>query len=168
MANNARERLRVRDINEAFKELGRMCQLHLKSEKPQTKLLILHQAVAVILSLEQQVRGKSAQQRPADTCFAQASHLKALGICLPSWDPEKALNFICLVCTRHNTSSVLGSYQIVGASPPELPPSGLCFSSSLKVSSATFLQGINKCGFGPRVSLLVSNSLSLSYLCSII
>lgn len=63
MANNARERLRVRDINEAFKELGRMCQLHLKSEKPQTKLLILHQAVAVILSLEQQVRGKQVQQR---------------------------------------------------------------------------------------------------------
>lgn len=58
MANNARERLRVRDINEAFKELGRMVQLHLKSDKPQTKLLILHQAVAVILSLEQQVRGQ--------------------------------------------------------------------------------------------------------------
>lgn len=63
MANNARERLRVRDINEAFKELGRMVQLHLKSDKPQTKLLILHQAVAVILSLEQQVRGQCATSR---------------------------------------------------------------------------------------------------------
>lgn len=60
VANNARERLRVRDINEAFKELGRMCQLHLSHDKPQTKLLILHQAVNVILNLEQQVRGQFA------------------------------------------------------------------------------------------------------------
>ena len=66
MANNARERVRVRDINEAFRELGRMCQLHLKSDKAQTKLLILQQAVQVILGLEQQVRGRrpAAPPRP--------------------------------------------------------------------------------------------------------
>ncbi|VEN34051.1 unnamed protein product [Callosobruchus maculatus] len=37
-ANNVRERIRIRDINEALKELGRMCMAHLKTDKPQTKL----------------------------------------------------------------------------------------------------------------------------------
>nr|XP_043885796.1 transcription factor 12 isoform X3 [Solea senegalensis] len=77
MANNARERLRVRDINEAFKELGRMCQLHLKSEKPQTKLLILHQAVAVILSLEQQVRERNLNPKAA--CLKRREEEKVTG-----------------------------------------------------------------------------------------
>lgn len=57
-ANNVRERVRVRDINEAFRELGRMCQGHLKTDKAQTKLIILQQAVQVILGLETQVRGR--------------------------------------------------------------------------------------------------------------
>ena len=50
-------RIRVRDINEAFKELGRMVVIHMKCDKAQTKLNILHQAVDVITNLEHQVRG---------------------------------------------------------------------------------------------------------------
>lgn len=34
-----------------------MCSVHTASDKPQTKLTILQQAVSVITSLEQQVRG---------------------------------------------------------------------------------------------------------------
>ena len=47
----------MKDINEAFKELGRMCAVHLQTDKAQTKLNILHQAVSLITNLEGQVRG---------------------------------------------------------------------------------------------------------------
>ncbi|KAK9977261.1 hypothetical protein ABG768_019082, partial [Culter alburnus] len=43
-------------MNDAFEELRCICQQHLKSDKPRTKLEILHQATAIILSLEQQLR----------------------------------------------------------------------------------------------------------------
>ncbi|XP_040198677.1 transcription factor 12 isoform X3 [Rana temporaria] len=87
MANNARERLRVRDINEAFKELGRMCQLHLKSEKPQTKLLILHQAVAVILNLEQQVRERNLNPKAACLKRREEEKVSAVSVEPPNTHP---------------------------------------------------------------------------------
>merc|ERR1712179_748443 len=60
-SNNNRERMRIRDINEALTELGRIC-MSLKpkeNEKPQTKLAILNMAVDVITHLEQRVRDKN-------------------------------------------------------------------------------------------------------------
>lgn len=51
-------RIRVRDINEAFKELGQMVALQSGSTQPLTKVMILQHAVHVISSLEQQVRGQ--------------------------------------------------------------------------------------------------------------
>lgn len=75
LANNARERVRVRDINEAFRELGRMCQVHLQSDKAQTKLVILQQAVQVIMGLEKQVRGMSASTERSDQSASYRSFL---------------------------------------------------------------------------------------------
>ncbi|XP_067308980.1 transcription factor 3a isoform X3 [Pseudorasbora parva] len=77
MANNARERVRVRDINEAFRELGRMCQMHLKSDKAQTKLIILQQAVQVILGLERQVRERNLNPKAA--CLKRREEEKVSG-----------------------------------------------------------------------------------------
>lgn len=57
-ASHSVYRVRVRDINEAVKELGAMVSMHCGSTQPMTKLMILQQAVNIITTLEGQVRGK--------------------------------------------------------------------------------------------------------------
>lgn len=98
MANNARERVRVRDINEAFKELGRMCQMHLKTDKAQTKLIILQQAVQVILGLEQQVRGMVPLAGAFRGCLSPCLCMLVL-LC-----PDSCFQSELCVCSASSTS----------------------------------------------------------------
>ncbi|XP_052742807.1 protein daughterless isoform X7 [Bicyclus anynana] len=106
-ANNARERIRIRDINEALKELGRMCMTHLKSDKPQTKLGILNMAVEVIMTLEQQVRERNLNPKAA---------------CLKRREEEKAEDAPKLLAAPlHHYQPMPGMGQISGQ-PPSGPP----------------------------------------------
>lgn len=61
VSNNTRERIRIRDINEALTELGRVVMtLRPKAaDKPQTKLAVLNMAVEVITHLEKKVRERN-------------------------------------------------------------------------------------------------------------
>lgn len=72
-ANNARERMRIRDINDALNELGRVCMMlrPQKSDKPQTKLGVLNLAVDVINNLEAQVRERNLN--PSAVCLKRGS-----------------------------------------------------------------------------------------------
>ena len=56
-------RVRVRDINDAFKELGHMVTQLRTDGQPLTKLGILQEAVNIITNLEQQVRGNQHGQQ---------------------------------------------------------------------------------------------------------
>ena len=85
-SNNQRERVRIRDINDALKELGRICSSHMKSDKPMTKLGIMNNAVDVILGLEQQVRERNLNPRLA--CLKRREE----GGAGESWQQNSALS----------------------------------------------------------------------------
>ncbi|KAF8369105.1 hlh-2 [Pristionchus pacificus] len=68
--NNIRERVRVKDINNAFHELGHMVNQFdnagVTMEKQQTKLGILHNAVELIKNLEEQVKRRNLARNMAN------------------------------------------------------------------------------------------------------
>ena len=105
-------RIRVRDINEAFKELGEICHDYLQCEKAQTKLMILHQAVAVITSLEGQVRDRRLNPKAA---------------CLKKREEEKA-------ALRLNPNAT-------PSTPTDAGPSGLC-SDALEALGLSLPDGL--------------------------
>lgn len=79
-ANNQRERVRIKDINGALKELGRICHSHQKSDKPMTKLGVLNNAVDIIMGLERQVRDRNLNPKVAclkrqETSFSSMASL---------------------------------------------------------------------------------------------
>lgn len=76
-ANNARERIRVKDINDAFKELGTMCAQHKSADRNRTKLMILHDAVDVITYLERAVKERNIN--PKTACLKRREDEKTVG-----------------------------------------------------------------------------------------
>lgn len=76
-ANNARERIRVKDINDAFKELGTMCAQHKSADRNRTKLMILHDAVEVITYLERAVKERNIN--PKTACLKRREDEKTVG-----------------------------------------------------------------------------------------
>jgi len=85
-SNNQRERVRIRDINDALKELGRICSSHMKADKPMTKLGIMNNAVDVILNLEQQVRERNLNPRLA--CLKRREEGGGSG---DQWQPNSSI-----------------------------------------------------------------------------
>ena len=68
-------RIRVKDINDAFKELGTMCTKHMSTDKSRTKLTILHDAVDIITKLEQSV--KERRLNPKTACLKRREEEKS-------------------------------------------------------------------------------------------
>lgn len=105
-----------------------MCGIHLKSDKPQTKLSILQQAVNVITSLEQQVRERNLNPKAA---------------CLKRREEEKTEDLnqsvsITLAPASSGGSGLVGSSQLgLGLAENMLPNQSIGGMGGCPTSSAS-------------------------------
>ncbi|CAF3425146.1 unnamed protein product [Rotaria sp. Silwood1] len=134
-ANNARERLRVRDINDAFKELGRMCSIHMRNDKPVTKLGILQQAVNLITTLEQQVRGLKQKEKKKIVFEVK------LLLCLErNLNPKAA----CLRRREEEKAEDLNGNMSLGGPMPPTGTGGIMSTESSSIDGSNFMEQMHQ------------------------
>ena len=121
-ANNERERVRVRDINYAFRELGDICANH-TNERAQTKLTILQQALSVIHNLEGEAVLRNVNPRAA--CFKRRED-QLTQPCSPDFGPDTPLSVSSQ--TFHQTLESTASLN-------DIPDSGISVMSGRDYSS---------------------------------
>ncbi|KAL3097316.1 hypothetical protein niasHT_023535 [Heterodera trifolii] len=120
-ANNTRERIRVRDINAAFKELARLCSQHMPNvdERGLTKLNTLLKAVELIPQLEKRVEEKNRVVSARKECIKH--RLNGPPICaLPpaslqsqAFGPplDTSASLVHHIATQPNTTTNLSALQ---------------------------------------------------------
>jgi len=97
-------RLRVKDINDAIKELGQMIAGHTGSSQPMTRLMIVQEAVTVITALEQQLRGTTGPPRSGLSRTLHGQELEQ--------EDTKRMTLLCLVQFLHVHDDLLSAEAI--------------------------------------------------------
>lgn len=127
-----------------------MCQMHLKTDKAQTKLIILQQAVQVILGLEQQVRGmETARGSPrGPSPHSVRARAPLLPLCFTCADLSEATTWVWLLGASLSHFCAYGSlapgslwktqlfgFALLCSQRSAGPGAGFCWSAATSLQS---------------------------------